>query len=135
MAHLNPPSSMIASGMAVGLESLVNLDFRPNQPYRACLICGVVYQTNEDRALEPTDHPNLHKAAKDRRDLWAVQHAKEHSNKEHKLLKISGHAMTLEAANKLAAFGLIDVMDLVLSPGFSEAYAEAPSVPTDDAVH
>jgi pimeloyl-ACP methyl ester carboxylesterase len=121
--------------MAVGLESLTNFDFRPNQPYRACLICGEVFQTDQDRTLSPTSHPNLHIAARQTRDLWAVEHAKRHSNKQHKLLKVSGHAMTLEAAQRLAAFGLIDVGSLVLSEEYAEAYAEAPSVPTSDAVH
>jgi hypothetical protein len=72
-------------------------------------------------------------AAKARRDLWAVEHGKSHSNNEHKLLRISGMNMTAEAAYKLAAYGLIDAVGAVMDDEMINALAEAPAVPVDDA--
>lgn len=124
---------MILTGLAVGLDSLPNLDFSPHKPYRACLICGAVYQKPNDREITPDSPFNLRMAADRRRSLWAVEHSKSHSDKEHKLLRISGMIMTAEAAYKLAAYGLIDAVGAVMNDEISSALAEAPSVPTSDA--
>lgn len=128
------PSHHIATGMAVGLEYLPNLKFRANKPYRACLICGTVYQTDADRAIEPNSSIDVIAQAKERRDLWAVGHAKEHSNKAHNMLRVSGMMMTPEAAHKLAAFGLISVTDMIMVPEISNALFESSAIPVNDAV-
>src|SRR4051812_46997988 len=102
-----PNKPLIATGFAVGLEYLDNFEFDPNCPYRACCICGAIYQTSLDRQGIAPDN------AKELRDKWAQSHSKHHTAAQHALLKLSGQALTPEAAQRLAAFGLIDLTGLV----------------------
>jgi hypothetical protein len=46
-------TNLIGTGFAVGLSSLTNFEFKPDKPFRACLICGDVYQTEADRDNNP----------------------------------------------------------------------------------
>jgi len=119
----SPP--LIASGYAVGLSYLEGFRFRADKPFRACLLCGEVYQTEDDRLELPVSAIG--------RQAWADGHAKTHSDREHLLLKLSGNSMTPEAANRLAAFGIIPVSDMVLSEEHEAALRESNSMPTDDA--
>lgn len=116
----------IASGLAVGLH-LLDIEFDPNKPFRACLICGRVYQTPLDRAGTNPEWA-LHN-----REAWAANHAKAHSDREHHMLRISGLSMTPEAASKLAAYGVIPVLDAVTNEETAAALLESSPIPQDDA--
>jgi hypothetical protein len=105
--------------------------FDPAKDYRACLICGEIFQSFLDR-LEYRDLDVVADARRFR-DEWARKHAKQHSEKEHHLLAISGNTMTPEAANKLAAFGLLPILDMVEDEEVQIALFESNSVPTDDS--
>jgi hypothetical protein len=118
---------LIATGFALGLEHLDNFEFDANCPYRACCICGAIYQTNLDRQGIAPAH------ALDLRNQWAENHSKRHTAAQHAQLKLSGQALTPEAAHKLAAFGLIDLTGLVTNEEIADAYATARSVPENDA--
>jgi predicted component of type VI protein secretion system len=67
--------------------------------------------------------------AKQNRDAWAKTHAYTHTVQEHRQLKLSGRTMTPEAANKLAAYGVIPIVDMVLSDEHSAALRESKAVP------
>lgn len=125
-----PRNSLIGSGFAVGLETLEGLLFKPNAPFRACLICGEVYQSAIDR--NPANEAERAEATI-QRQLWANRHAKTHTDREHHLLRISGNSMTPEAAKKLAAYGLIPVGDMIMSEEHEEALLESKPIPIDDA--
>ena len=116
---------LIASGFAVGLSELEGLRFKPDKPFRACLICGDVYQTDADRNNDPLGAIS--------RQAWANTHAKTHSDREHRLLMLSGNVMTPEASHRLAAYGVIPVADMILSNEHEVALRESKAIPTDDA--
>lgn len=109
--------SLVATGFSVGLETVDGIMYDPRAPYRACLICGVVFQPtlNTPRA----------------RQEWAISHGKEHTAKEHVDLRKSGRLCTPEAALRLAAFGLIDVTGLIMDDELKSAYREAPRLPVE----
>lgn len=115
----------IATGFAVGLDSLTNLEFRIDRPYRCCLVCGAVFQTESDRRLSP-----LSAVA---RQEWANSHSKTHPASLHRKLAMSGNFALPDAALKLAAFGIFSLNDLVLSDEVSDALGEAPRQPNNDA--
>jgi len=118
---------MISSGFAVGLQSLEGLNFEPDKPFRACLICGRVFQSELDRS-------GLNELwALENREAWAAKHAKAHSDREHHMLRISGLSMTPEAAKKLAAYGVIPVLDAVTNNETEQALFESSPIPQDDA--
>lgn len=89
-------------------QRIQGMDFDPSCDYRACLICGAVYQSKLDRS--PVAPQALTRAMRQR---WADKHAKTHPELEHKLLRVSGMSMTPAAANKLAAFGLLPISDMM----------------------
>jgi hypothetical protein len=117
--------NLIGSGFAVGLSSLTNFEFKPDKPFRACLICGDVYQTEADRDNNPLGAI--------RRQAWADRHAQTHTDREHRMLMLSGNTMTPEAANKLAAYGVIPIADMVLSNEHEMALFESKAIPVNDA--
>lgn len=115
MPELDRKRYVIATGFAFS-EPDVNFD--ANKPFRACLLCGRVFQ--------PSDEVNT----VERREGWAVTHAKRcHTEREHHLLYLSGLTMTPEAAHKLAAFGLIPVSDMVLNEEAASALMESHPTP------
>lgn len=117
------------------------MKFNPDKDYRACLICGAVYQSWLDRNYQHLPvgpyKKRLAASAKQRRDNWADKHARTHSYYEHVLLKMSGLSMTPEAAKKLAAFGLLPISDMMLdfySGGeITAALKESVPIPVVDA--
>lgn len=126
------------TGMAVGLDAIPNLEFDINRPYRACFICGEVFQSEIDRRVPPGTLPAnnmVAKIAKERRDAWANHHRFKHPIREHHALRASGRTMTPEAAHKLAAFGIIPVVDMVLDPEVKDALAKSSPIPQKDAEH
>jgi hypothetical protein len=118
---------LLATGAAVGLNSLVGLLFEPSRPYTACRICGKVYQSALDRALGncPT--------TLEQRKSWSHQHARSHSSTQHRQLASSGLQFTPEAANALAAFGIVPLSDMVLNDEVESAMAESKAKPFNDA--
>ena len=123
------PRTLFGAGFAIGLETLVNLEFRADRPYRACLLCGRIYQTDDDRDLSVCNSLN----AVGRRQEWALIHAQRHPASLHRQLRQSGNGILPEAAYKLAAFGLIDISGLLFDEEIKAAYAESSATPTFDA--
>ena len=125
----------ILTGMAIGLESLANLSFNPRTSYSCCRICGKVYQSDLDRKQLVEPHNlKLRVEAYELRRIWALKHADTHPEYQHHQLRRSGLFCTPEAANKLAAFGIIDLEQLAdLQSEGNAAYAESSPIPTDDA--
>jgi hypothetical protein len=122
---------LLATGLAVGHTSLTNFEFDKDKPYRACLICGRVFQSSLDRALRDNFSYAATLAAK-LRDEWAESHSRTHSLKEHHLLQISGASMTPEAAARLQTYGLIPVTDMVVQPEVADALRSTTSTPQDN---
>lgn len=104
--------------LAVGFAfSDPDVNFNAALPFRACLLCGRVFQCSD---LE-------------RRDKWAQIHARRsHTQTEHYMLMLSGLVMTAEAAQRLAAFGIIPISDMVLNEEVEAALLEAPSRATQE---
>lgn len=116
----------IATGLAVGLKE-IGIEFEPDKPFVCCVICGAIRQTPHDRT-----NKNVLWGLRNRR-AWAEKHRKLHSEREHRQLRNSGLSMTPEAAKKLAAFGVIPVMDMVMNEETAVALLESSPIPTDDA--
>lgn len=129
----SPTTNLIATGCAVGLGQLSNFLFRPDKPFRACLLCGSIRQDGLDRTINSDSDLMTVLAAKDRRDEWARRHARVHSAAEHNALAQSGLSMTPEAASRLAAYGVIPLADLAQDSNIAQAMLEASAIPTVDA--
>jgi hypothetical protein len=120
---------LILTGLAIGLDQLTNLVFDKDKPFRCCLICGAVCQTEGGRNAV-TEQEVAREAYK--RQVWAAKHAKTHSILQHEQLKRSGNTMTPEAANRLVAFGLIPAIDAVTSDEINSALYESSPIPFND---
>lgn len=118
---------IIGHGLAVGLDRLEGLLFDPAKPYRFCRICGDIYQTEADRVDNPVVLD-----VQTRQTLWSSSHARTHTENEHLSLRLSGRYMTPDAAIKLAAFGIVSIVDLALDNEVQAAYGESKSIPKDD---
>lgn len=118
-------------GAAIGLDSIVGLEFDINRPYTGCRICGTVFQSKLDRTFRT---PAFEFQASEKRRIWSLKHARTHSRREHELLMLSGAWCTPEAAHKFAALGIIPVTDMVLNEGVRDALETAPSIPVEDCV-
>lgn len=94
------------------------IKFDANYPYTGCLICGAVYQTDLDRLGES-------EFASAGRKRWASKHATTHSRLQHLALRQSGRMYTPEAAQRLAAFGLISLTDMVLDDEVKDALGDS----------
>lgn len=123
----NPPRSLVGVGLAVGLGQLTNLLFDIHKPYTVCCICGDVYQTSDDRVYG--NNPVTELARKE----WSHAHAREHSSTQHRQLALSGRQFTPEAANKLAAFGIISVSDMVMDNEVEDALRLSKPIPFNDS--
>lgn len=133
---------IVAHGLAVGLDSTDGLLFDATKPYRYCRICGVVYQTERDRnpperkvdirGVRDLEHVLWQADVYERQIRWSVKHAGTHTNSEHELLAMSGLYMMPEAAEKLSAFGIISIRDLVMDDETSDALRKASPIPTND---
>ena len=66
------------------------------------------------------------------RKEWSDRHSKTHSTKEHEMLRKSGHLVTPEALERLVAFGIAPVSDIVLSDEHRHAALQANRTPSDD---
>lgn len=137
---------MLGVGFLIGAEA-VGMEFMPDCDYRACMLCGTVYQSDLDRLIgrfdrNPTDGerkgnppPTVAERtqAADMRRKWAEHHATHrHQPHEHAALWASGMTCTPEAAQVLVNYGIIPLSDMVLSPEHAAAAREAPRAPTKD---
>ena len=126
--------------MAVGLPALEGLRFRPDKPHTACRICGAVYQSDADRELPsylPADDAGMAAyevwAAESQRRRWSDNHAKTHTTTQHRQLALSGRFCTVEAAGKLASYGIISLSDAIFDPDYAEALLEISPIPDLDS--
>lgn len=125
----NPQEHVILTGLAVGHELIPGLIFDVHRTWSCCFICGAMFQSDLDRT--GTTDKEVAQAAY-RRKLWRATHARKHTIQQHELLKASGNAMTPEAAKRLAAFGVISMIDAVLSDEINHALFESSAIPVDD---
>jgi len=131
-----PPRTVMLQHSIVGRDELTNFEFDPDKPFRCCLLCGDVYQTDADRAIMPNSPPLVIYNAPQRRQMWAELHNRQkHTDAEHRNLKLSGLMCTPEAAEKLAPYGIVPVSDIVLSDEHEHAAKQAPRAPVNDAIH
>lgn len=133
--------AVFIGGASIGLRGLTNLVFDANRPFAGCRICGTCYQSEYDR--NPVEQFREERAVFDSMELlleyaaslrkeWSHNHARKHTEKEHADLAASGLWCTPEAAQKMAAYGVINLVDLVMNPEVEAAYRESSAVPTDD---
>lgn len=130
-------------GAAVGLDALPGLKFRPDRDHSYCGICGAVFQSEADRdpvgvyQQDPAQFShrlaNVEIHARNLRQQWRLTHSKTHPQRAHNSLRLSGRHVTPEAAEKLAAFGIISLTDLVMDDEVSHALRLSKAVPKDDA--
>lgn len=127
---MNRNKQIIASGLAIDLPS--DLRFDINKPYSGCNLCGAVYQGPLDLRVPPGHLPEnsmIAKLAYDAREEWRLKHSKTHSEMEHRMLALSGRWATPEAAQRLAALGIMSVVDMVIDDEVASALAEGSSIP------
>jgi len=129
----SPAPSLFLTHSIVGRHLLTNFAFDPDKPYTFCCICGDLYQDATQREVTPESPLNKIAHATLLRKTWASSHAKTHSTREHELLRLSGRAVTPEAAVRLVPFGISPLTDMVLSDEHEHAAATAPRRPQDDA--
>ena len=102
--------------------------FDPHKNFSGCKLCGAVYQSDLDRKHAPTAKEQIQATVQ--RKNWSHHHAKQHSDKEHNALAVSGRFCTPEAAYKLASFGVIGI-PVESDTEMHAALAEAPRVPDE----
>ena len=128
--QINLKNRLVAHGLAVGLETLTNLKFKPDKPYTYCRICGAIFQNENSRTASTVLKEAL---AKEERRVWSLNHAKTHTLQEHTTLVVSGLWLMPEAANKLAAFGVIPLADSVINEESNNALRESSPIPFNDS--
>lgn len=126
-----------------GRDSLVNFKFLLEAPWKACRLCGTVYQSDFDRlAYEcaqkgDTDLASYYeRQGKLRRDNWLLTHNKySHPDffTELRQLEQSGLPVTPKAASKLSTYGIIPMGPTPYEDEISAALFEAPRAPVNDA--
>jgi hypothetical protein len=140
-----------------GRDSLTNYTFILEAPWKACRLCGTVYQSDDDRLaylyahggegtvggkhyriMQPDESAAAHHNAqgKQRRELWLEIHNKlAHPNffTELRQLELSGLPYTPEAAQKLSTYGIIYMGEIPHEDEVAQALLEAPRAPVNDA--
>ena len=134
------PRHVYVAGAMVGYTALTNFEFDPNKPFAGCRICGDIFQTQFDRAdPSPTNTPQqvqaYHDYCTELRKEWSLRHARKHHDYQHRSLVLSGAWCTPEAAQRLAAYGVIALTDMVMNDEVEHALRVAPRAPTADAQH
>ena len=124
------PHLVLVSGMP-GHKALEGFVFDPTKNHAGCGICGKVFQSDLDRLSSPTSEDLVE--ALHKRTEWRLNHARTHSDAEHRQLAQSGLFALPEAAEKLASFGIIPLTDTVKHDEVSYALLEAKRAPSDDA--
>lgn len=109
--------------------------FNKDRPWVSCQLCGAVYQGPLDLRVPPGHLPEnsmIAKLAQNRRNEWALKHSKTHSEHEHNMYRLSGRFATPEAAQKLAARGIMSIVDMVMDDEVENALKEGKPVPIDE---
>jgi hypothetical protein len=101
--------------------------FKANRPYRFCFVCGAVWQTSHCRVNDGSEKELAQIRYKGQ--LWAVQHSKTHSMKDHEMFKKYGADAFPEAAKRLVAFGIVNLSQ---SQEIQHALYESSPMPEDD---
>lgn len=143
-ATTHPTKHPVLLGQA-GRDSLINFEFVLEAPWKACRLCGALYQSDDDRFCYQLQQDGLieqafivEKGARDRRERWLdIHNRRYHPNLEHEvyLLTISGLPYTPEAAQRLSTYGIIYMGEIPASheDEISQALLEAPRAPVEDA--
>lgn len=142
-----------------GRDSLINYEFILEAPWKACRLCGSVYQSDDDRLaylyahggkglvggkyyriMYPDEvtasHYNIQ--GQQRRQNWLKAHnRRSHPNyfAELRQLELSDLPVTPEAAKKLSTYGIIPIGPTPYEDEVAQALAEAPRAPINDAEH
>ena len=148
------PQEPLLLSTPIGLDSLGAV-FRVEAPFSACRICGSIYQTDADRLCRTylesgriVEHFNsltqesyftgdsqalaVLDLSTDRRARWRKLHERRyHTEEEIALLAKTGFALTPEAANRLAPYGITPLGNL--HEEIVDALFTAPRAPIDDA--
>lgn len=128
--HILRDNNVFGTGFAFGLDTLSGLEFDKDKPFRACLLCGALYQARADRvALLPKQVA----IAAWERQKWATKHAKQHTTLEHEQFKASKLLIMPLAAKRLAPFGVIPIGDSLINEEIQRALFESNPIPDDDA--
>ena len=117
-------------GMMIAVPS--GMEFMPNRDYTYCRICGTVYQPELNRVPIEEYTAEVILAAELQRREWSQNHAKKHSETEHRQLAQSGRHCTPEALVRLVPLGIIPLSDLGLDAESAAAGLEAPRLPNND---
>lgn len=128
-----PPKHLFLTTSIVGRSQLTNFEFDPDKPYTFCCICGALYQDEAQRKIMADSSVERIAHATLLRRTWAQNHAKTHTDREHAQLRLSGRAVTPEAAMRLVPYGISPLTDMVLSGEHEHAAKTAPRQPYDDA--
>lgn len=125
-----------------GRDSLVNFNFILEAPWKACRLCGTVYQSHYDRRAyqyaqdgENVAAAHYNMLGKERREAWLKTHNKlKHPNYTTELRQLdqSGLPVTPEAASKLSTYGIIPIGPTPYEDEVAAALFEAPRAPTND---
>lgn len=148
------PREPLLLSTPVGLNSL-GAEFDPHAPFSACRLCGALYQTDRDRQCKnyvisgliydvdgrwfgPAYAIDILDKCTARRNRWRELHERRyHSLSEIEAFAKTGHALTPEAAHRLAPYGiaplLTDSQEDALSSEIEHAMHTAPRKPSDDA--
>jgi len=151
------PTERIIIHSVIGLTELGSL-FDSNAPFKACRLCGDIYQSTLDheqyalysqycgfpaywfQSLEFDadvwrSYQLLERNARERRQRWeAVHNRRKHNNRRDQLalahLHETGTAFTPEAAHKLTSYGIFPTGNK--SPEIVHAMVTAPRAPIND---
>lgn len=132
----NRAKQIIATGFAFGLSK--DQGFNVDKPYTGCLLCGAVFQGPLDLRVPPGHEPEnslIARLAQLKRKEWAVEHAKQHTDHERQMHRLSGRFATPEAAQVLSAQGVFSIVDLVIDDEISNALGEASAIPIREIEH
>jgi len=137
MKLTNPKRSIRPNALTYGKGAIIlngpmtvpYVDFRPNRDYTYCRICGRIFQPWLNRVPDEEYTQEVILAAELLRREWSQTHAKTHSDKQHRDLKLSGRHCTPEALQALVPYGIIPVSDLVMDNESMHAGLEAPRMP------
>lgn len=97
-----------------------------------------MYQDQTQREITPGSSLDQIAYATSLRKEWADRHARSHTSHQHKQLRLSGRAVTPEAAIRLVPFGISPLSDMVSNETnpygdeYSDAALAAPRQPQND---
>lgn len=127
----NTGRQVLGTGFMFGADAeFTTNSFDPNRPCAWCFMCGALFQSAHDRV--PGEHSAL---AIGLQNEWRVHHNRQHSEQEHanfnEYKRTTGCSFTPEAAYKLAPFGFVPVVDMVMNPEVEHACNTAPRAPQE----